>query len=98
MKRTPLKRGSGLRRVSVKRRAALPAYSAAKAALPDKCEAQIEGVCTGMYIAPHHWFPRGRGGPLLPGPTQILYNLCQPCHTFCHDHAPWARENGWLKP
>ena len=91
MKRTPLAR------MSQKRRAALPSYRAAKAALPDRCEAKIAGVCTGMYIAPHHWWPLGTGGPLLPGPTQILYTLCQNCHAHVHDHTPWARENGWLK-
>ena len=90
MKRT------ALARMSQKRRAALPAYAAAKAALPDRCEAKIAGVCTGYAEDAHHVHPRGRGGPLVPGEGG-LRALCRACHSWAHTNPRLSRELGLLR-
>jgi len=90
MKRTPLARRSR------KRRAALPAYAAAKAALPDRCEAQIKGVCTGYAQDAHHVHARGRGGPLVPGEGGLV-SCCRSCHNWIHANSRVARNLNLLR-
>ena len=97
MKRSPLLRRTRLAPVSSKRAAAMPAYRAAKAALPERCEGQVEGVCTGTAQDAHHVKPRGRGGKLLPGEGQRLAGLCRKCHEWAHANTRQARELGLLK-
>lgn len=96
MKRTPL------RRVSKKRRAALPAYTLARgeafAAANGLCVAKIEGVCTTYATDPAHLIPRGQGGALLPGVRgQVLQPQCRACHSYATANPRLAREMGWLK-
>ena len=90
MKRTPLAR------MSKKRRAAMPSYRAAKATLPDRCEAQLKGICTGYAQDAHHVHARGRGGPLVPGEGGLL-STCRNCHTAIHARPREARELGLLR-
>ena len=82
--------------MSRKRRAALPAYAAAKAVLPNRCEAKITGVCTGYAQDAHHIHARGRGGPLVPGEGGLL-STCRNCHTAIHARPREARELGLLR-
>ena len=82
--------------MSRKRRAALPAYAAAKAVLPNRCEAKITGVCTGYAQDAHHIHARGRGGPLVPGEGG-LKALCRECHSWAHANTRAARAKGLLR-
>ena len=94
MRRTPI------RRVSKKRRDALPAYALARgeafAAADGLCVAKLVG-CTGGASEAHHWHARGRGGSFLPGETQKLIPLCASCHRFVTDNTRAARTLGLLR-
>jgi hypothetical protein len=90
-----------LRRISRKRRAALPARTAFNKTLPHDCEVQSR-VCTGRAVDWHETIPRSAGGEIVPGPRakvqgQRFWAACRSCHSYLHDHPGEAYRAGWLQ-
>jgi hypothetical protein len=89
--RTQLARHTGLRR---RRRDLGAARTAVRERAGGRCEAAIEGVCTGSGAHAHHVLRRSQGGPDTP---ENLLWLCPPCHGHIHENPAWATEQGLLR-
>lgn len=59
-----------------------------------RCEAAIEGVCTGRANQTHHIRRRSQGGSDLP---ENLLAVDDACHQRIHERPLWANEMGFLK-
>lgn len=105
MKRSPMKRGKGLRR-----KTRLKGRSAKKAALDEVragvlleliaergngCEAGIEEVCRHVANDGHEVLTRGRGGS--PTDKTNIRLVCRQCHDWIHTHPVEATERGLLR-
>lgn len=86
MKRTPLRRGKGLRSTASGR--ARPGEP-----LATWCAAQIEGVCEGRATHRHHRLMRSQGGG---DEAENTSDLCAPCHRFVHANPAFGYESGYL--
>ena len=93
MKRT------SLRRVSKKKAAADRVYTVNRRVCLERaghrCEAYIEGVCTGRAEVVHHKLRRSQGGG---HDLDNLAALCDACHRFLHDNPEVGYRYGLLIP
>lgn len=100
MKRSEIKRGTGLKqvgkRVSRERKAMVAAYRVVDERADDSCEASVEGECTGCGVDHHHVGPRSTHPHLRTDPTNILL-VCRPCHAWIGDNPLAATELGLHK-
>jgi hypothetical protein len=104
MKRTPLKRRTGLRscrplrRVSAKKAARDRAYRGVREFVAERagdlCEAQVVGVCRIYGGHAHHRLRRSQGGP---DTAENLAWLCHACHDHVHRNPAWAYTAGLLR-
>lgn len=58
-----------------------------------RCEARVDAVCTVRGVHAHHVRLRSQGGS--DGPENLLW-VCQPCHTWIHDHPADAAALGLI--
>lgn len=99
MKRTPMNRSRRpLRPVSDKRRARQARYALARQEVAERsggrCEARVEGVCTGWLEHVHHRRLRSQGGSDDPS---NLVACCNRCHAWAHAHPVAAAELGLIE-
>lgn len=100
MKRTPLKRKTGLKARGRKYQRELGALDVARQILRDRnngrCEVQSPGCPHGWHLGAHahHRYPsdRDRG---VHDPDRMLW-LCPGSHRWTHENPALAREKGWL--
>jgi hypothetical protein len=105
MKRTPLKRGSPMKRgKGVRRRSAKKVKrdeiraEVLMGLLMERgnaCEAHVEEVCQGGACDGHEVLSRGRGGDPALAENSLL--VCRPCHDWIHGHPVSATELGLLR-
>lgn len=101
MKRTPLKRKTGLQRgkplakrstkatqIAPKRRKHVREYLE----LHPECEARIRGICGFWSRDVHERLRRSQGGDILDGGDQLA--VCRPCHTWITEHPTDAKALG----
>lgn len=99
MKRTPLKRTSGLSPVSKKRRKQAPLRRElvkAQLELIPFCEASLIGVgCNFTAVDVHEVIGRGRrpDAHLCP---DLFVSLCRACHSWLTTHPDWATRHGLM--
>jgi HNH endonuclease len=97
-RRTPLRRGGPLPRVSRKGQAKNREYRKVRRWVADRsggmCEARIEDVCEGRGCHAHHILPRSASGPDEPG--NLLW-VCLLCHDHIHRNPAWAYAQGLLR-
>lgn len=91
MKRTPLRRGKGLRPVSRRRGNELRAYSKTR---KDYLAANPRCACCGEPATDIH-HRAGRNGKWLNDVDWWL-GVCRRCHETIHKHPKYARDRGWL--
>ena len=111
MKRTPLRRTTGLSRSTTpirkrsKRVAALyreqriPLVRRLLAERP-ACEIAWDANCRGRSESVHEVIKRSHGGAIVPGPKaeaqgQRFVAACLPCNGAVEDHPAEARSRGW---
>ena len=82
--KAPRERGSALYRAA---RRSIQARS------QGRCEARIEGICTGIGVLAHHVRRRSQGGGDI---AQNLLWLDDACHTWIHAHPAESVELGFL--
>lgn len=58
-----------------------------------RCEAGIQGVCTGYANHVHHILRRSQGGL---GVLSNGLHVCSECHGWIHSHVKIALSMGWL--
>ena len=94
MKRSPMKRGKPMRRVSSgqreKNRKRAPVRDEYKRAHP-RCER-----CWDRMWDVHEPWTRARGGP-IDDPRNMM-SVCRTCHDYIHLHNEESERNGWLVP
>lgn len=95
----PKKVPKGLRRVGMKRKAVSSKGEFTPAARNEverrsggRCEA-MTSICRGPAVHIHHILRRSQGGK---GTADNGLHVCQPCHTFLHDHPEMAYARGWM--
>lgn len=66
----------------------------AKSLCGGKCQAGIEGVCTGAAQHGHHIKLRSQGGP---DTLENCLMCCRSCHSYIHEHTAWAVEHGFIR-
>lgn len=94
MKRTQLKRGKPLRRISKKKLAELPKLQAFRVEMLARAKGRCERCREKMHpydLDIHHWLPRSQGGK---DETDNVWVVCRRCHRLIHDHgddglSPW---------
>jgi hypothetical protein len=60
-----------------------------------RCQAHIEGTCTGSSDDVHELLPRSAGGSILDRDNCIC--VCRLCHGWIHNHTVEAMKLGLLK-
>ena len=94
VKRSPMKRGKPMRRISSRQRAKVrrrvPVRDAYKSAHP-RCER-----CGDRMRDVHEPWTRARGGP-IDDPRNMM-SVCRTCHDYIHQHNEESERNGWLVP
>lgn len=99
MRRTPLKRTSGLKKVSKKRskdNTLRRVLVRQHLELTPYCEASLIGLgCTLQATDVHEIVPRGRrpGAQLEP---ELFCSLCRICHSWVTTHPDWADRHGLM--
>lgn len=58
----------------------------------NRCEARIDGVCTGGPVDLHHRAPRA----FNLCNVDIFMSCCRPCHNHIHDNSEWSFNKGFL--
>ena len=94
MKRTPLRRYTPLRAMSVKRRRMAPLRAALVAQLLETYP-WCQRCFVNRAVDCHELRNRSQGGDPLD-PTGIA-TLCRPCHRFVTDNPLKAHEEGWTR-
>jgi 5-methylcytosine-specific restriction endonuclease McrA len=86
-----------VKQVSAKRRARMAVYARSRQEVADRCggrcEARIEGVCTGWLEHVHHRRLRSQGGSDDPS---NLVGICRKCHDHAHRNPKLAGELGLI--
>jgi len=105
MKRTPLRRVTGLSRSTALRprsRKAAALYRDIRVPLVrrllaerPRCEARFSVICTGRSTACHEKLTRARGGSITDEANIIC--VCQPCHDAIHRNIAEATRRGFLR-
>lgn len=97
MRRSEIKRKSGLKqvgkRVARERKAMAAAYLIVDERAQGYCEAGVPAVCEGAGLDHHHVGPRSTHPHLGTDPENILL-VCRPCHSWIGDHPNQATELG----
>ena len=106
MKRTPLRRTTGLSRsttpirkrsrklAKVYREQRVPLVRRLLAEMP-RCEARFSLICTGRSTACHEKVTRARGGSITDEANIIC--VCHPCHDAIHRNIAEATRSGFLR-
>lgn len=106
MKRSPIRRGTGLRREtelqqkSTRRKAEDRLWARVRASTWERDAGTCQGIgvapgpCWGS-LEPHHVWPVGRGGPRCD-PHNVTW-LCAACHDWAHGNPLAAKEASLLR-
>lgn len=95
MKKSPLRRKKGLRKVSAKQKGRLAEYYRKRdeyMATHPFCEMHLMAGLKFPAQDLHH--KRGRGKYLCD--ERYFSSLCRLCHDTIHNNPSWARKTGWL--
>lgn len=59
-----------------------------------RCEAQVQGWCSGSSEHVHEPWTRARGGPINDARNMLA--LCFMCHAWVHSNPAESEQRGWL--
>jgi hypothetical protein len=86
-----------VKQVSAKRRKRMAVYARSRQEVADRaqgrCEARVDGICTGRHEHTHHVRLRAQGGSDDPS---NLVAACHRCHDWIHKHPKAAGELGLI--